>query len=107
MKSLIIPEDETYLNKRVGGKENDLYLRILLKNGNFVSTNIHVKRMRFQHLVSLQLTLVVGKMCSVLGGTSFGRSFIYGATSKEINDVDRCFQKETNENLFKFGKVAG
>lgn len=47
--------------------------------------------------------MVDGKICSALSGTSSARCYICEATPKEMNDIDRCLQKQSDENRFEFG----
>lgn len=56
---------------------------------------------KIQH--TLQLTMVDGKICSALSETSSARCYICEATPKEMNDIDRCLQKQSDENRFEFG----
>lgn len=51
----------------------------------------------------LQLTMIDGKICSALTETSSARCYICRATPKEMNDIEHCLQKATNEKAFEFG----
>ena len=47
--------------------------------------------------------MIDGKICSALTETSSARCYICKATPKEMNNIEHCLQKPTNQKSFEFG----
>lgn len=51
----------------------------------------------------LQFTMVDGKVCNALTETSSAKCYICQAKPTEMNDIDKCLQKEVRTEHFEFG----
>lgn len=52
---------------------------------------------------NLQFTMIDGKVCNALTGTSSQVCYICGAKPSEMNDIDRVLQRPVTEENFSFG----
>jgi len=68
---------------------------------NHTVCDINNKRIEVKH--SLQLTIVDGKICNALSDTSAVKCYICNAKLTEMNDLEKCLEKNVNKNSFEFG----
>lgn len=72
-----------------------------ISNLNPTVVNIDTRSFEVSH--SLQLTMVDGKVCCALSDSSASKCYICGATPKEMNDLEKCTNKQVDPNRFQFG----
>lgn len=51
----------------------------------------------------LQLTMVDGKICNALSGTSSAKCYICDAKPSQMNDLENCLKRSANSKFFEFG----
>lgn len=81
-------EEEKYFKKKIEG---------------LVPTKIIVgnKTLCVQHI--LQLTMVDGKICNALTQTSSSKCYICNAKPTDMNNIEKCLQREVQTDRFEFG----
>lgn len=63
--------------------------------------NLPKKRIIVKH--SLHLTMVDGKVCNALSQSSSAKCYLCGAKPTEMNNLEKCLDKEIREKYFEFG----
>lgn len=59
------------------------------------------QKIYIEHVI--QLTMVDGKVCNALSETSSSKCYIFQAKPTEMNDINKCLQKEVKADRYEFG----
>lgn len=77
------------------------YFKNKIQKLNPTTFSIQNKEIKINH--SLQLTMVDGKICSALSKSATSRCYLCGSSPKEMNQIDACLNKTTDNSKFEFG----
>lgn len=86
--------------KEISVQEEE-HFKNAIDNLNPTLVNIDNRSFKVSH--SLQLTMVDGKVCCALSDSSASKCYICGATPKEMNDLEKCTNKQVDPSRFQFG----